>query len=99
VTIFGASLVLAAAYMIVCFALSLVLMSPPFLTVSANPRYQICHPCPQPNAMASFHYLPLIYFFALYHIINNVYHSTASCRGVRPDIFAYMIFLSSEIEW
>jgi hypothetical protein len=34
--------------------------------------------------MASFHYLPPIYFFALYHTINTYVYiplSTASCRG------------------
>jgi hypothetical protein len=59
------------------------------------PRYQICRPC------TGFHYLEylsLIYFFPPVPHNQCIPLSTASCR-VRPDMFAYMIFLTSEVEW
>ena len=84
VTIFWASLVLAAAYRIVCFALSLVLISAPLLAIL---RYQICRPCPRPNAMASFHYLLLIYFFC--PVPHSIMYTIVHHAGVRPDIFLH----------
>jgi hypothetical protein len=108
VTIFWASLVLAAAYRIVCFTLPLRSDVYPLFNITAIPRYQICRPCPSmvicngvfPLSPAHYaaHLIFLFLFFAPYHI-NNVSLSTARCRGLRPDIFAYLIFLRSGIEW
>jgi len=80
----------------------------PLFNITAIPRYQICRPCPSmvicngvfPLSPAHYaaHLIFLFLFFAPYHI-NNVSLSTARCRGLRPDIFAYLIFLRSGIEW